>query len=55
MNIFLQFFLQNFSKLFAKVHQIAPFKKKFLGEHASKPPLASACRKNILNTPEITS
>ena len=41
MNIysFLQiFFLQNFSKIFSKTYQIAPFLKKILGEHAPEPP-----------------
>ena len=37
--IFLQFFfLQNFSKIFSKTHQIASFLKIFSGEHAPEPP-----------------
>ena len=38
MNIFTGFFLQNFSKIFSKTDQIAPFLKIFSGEHASDPP-----------------
>ena len=38
MNIFAIFTSQNFSKIFSKTHQIASFKKKFLNEHAPKPP-----------------
>ena len=37
MNIF-TFFLQKFSKIFSKTHQITSFLKIFLGEHALKPP-----------------
>ena len=36
MNIF-TFFLQNFSKIFSKTHQIAPFFKIFSGEHTPEP------------------
>ena len=35
---FYNFFLQNFSKILSKTHQIAPFLKIFSGEHASKSP-----------------
>ena len=42
MNIFTIIFLQNFSKIFSKTHQIAPFLKIFSGEHAGRTPLASA-------------
>ena len=38
MNIFTILFLQNFSKIFSKTHQIAPFLKIFSGEHAPEPP-----------------
>ena len=38
MNIFTIIFLQNFSKLFSKTHQIAPFLKIFSEEHAPEPP-----------------
>ena len=38
MNIFTNFFLQNFSKVFSKTHQIAQIKKIFSGEHAPEPP-----------------
>ena len=38
MNIFTGFFLQNFSKIFSKTHQIAPFLKIFSGEHTPEPP-----------------
>ena len=38
MNIFTIIFLQNFSKIFSKTPQIAPFKKIFSGEHAPEPP-----------------
>ena len=59
MNIFTIIFLQNFSKIFSKTHQIAPFLKNFSGEHAPEPPskrVASPCKyphfyKNILNPP----
>ena len=37
MNIFTIIFLQNFSKIFSKTHQIAPFLKIFSGEHAPEP------------------
>ena len=37
MNIF-TIFLQNFSKVFSKTHQIAPFFKIFSEEHAPNPP-----------------
>ena len=55
MNIFTIFFLQNFSKIFSKTHQIAPFLKIVSGEHAPEPPFAP-CKyphfsKNILNPP----
>ena len=54
MNIFTTFFLQNFSKMFSKLHHL---KKKFSREHAPEPPskrVASPCKyphfyKNILN------
>ena len=38
MNIFTIFFLQNFSKIFSKTHQIVSFLKIFSGEHAPEPP-----------------
>ena len=38
MNIFTKKKLQNFSKIFSKTHQIAPFLKFFSGEHAPEPP-----------------
>ena len=38
MNIFTIIFLQNFSKIFSKTHQIAPFLKIFSGEHAPELP-----------------
>ena len=38
MNIFTTILLQNFSKIFSKTHQIAPFLKIFSGEHAPEPP-----------------
>ena len=55
MNIFTIIFLQNFSKIFSKTHQIAPFLKIFLGEHAPEPPFVP-CKnphfyKKILNPP----
>ena len=37
MKIFYNIFLQNFSKIFSKTHQIAPFLKSFSGEHARTP------------------
>ena len=39
MNIFTIIFLQNFSKILSKTHQIAPFLKIFSGEHAPEPPI----------------
>ena len=62
MYIFTIIFLQNFSKIFSKTHQIAPFKKNFLCGPCPRTPLASAWRsfapckyphfyKNILNPP----
>ena len=36
--LFLQFFLQNFSKISSITHQIALFLKIFSGEHAHEPP-----------------
>ena len=67
MNIFTIFFLPNFSKIFSKTHQIAPFFKIFSGELAPESlskrvasPRASwryvPCKyphfsKNILNPP----
>ena len=58
MNIF-AFFLQNFSKIFSKTHQIAPLKKNFLSEHTPVSPskhVASPCKyphfyTNILTPP----
>ena len=38
MNIFTTFFVQNFSKIISKTHQIAPSFKIFSGEHAPVPP-----------------
>ena len=38
MNIFTVIFFLNFSKIFSKTHQIAPFLKNFSGEHAPEPP-----------------
>ena len=38
MNIFKLIFLQNFSKIFSKTHQIAPFLNIFSVEHAPEPP-----------------
>ena len=38
MNIFTIVLLQNFSKIFSKTHQIAPFLIIFSGEHAPDPP-----------------
>ena len=38
MNIFTVIFFLNFSKIFSKTHQIAPFLKIFSGEHAPEPP-----------------
>ena len=38
MTIFLIIFLQNFSKILCKTHQIASFLKIFSGEHAPEPP-----------------
>ena len=38
MNILQLFFLQNFSKIFSKTHQIAPFYKIFPREYAPEPP-----------------
>ena len=40
MNIFTIFILQNFSKIFSKTHQIAPFKKNF-GGACPEPPSRS--------------
>ena len=40
MNIFTILFLQNFSKIFSKTHQIAPFLKNFLGGTCPRTPLA---------------
>ena len=37
-NILQFFFLQNCSKIHSRTHQIAPFFKKFSGEHAPEPP-----------------
>ena len=64
MNIFTIIFLQNFSKIFSKTHQITPFLKIFSGEHAPEPPyqtrgfahfykknLNSPPRNEILDTP----
>ena len=50
MNIFYNFFLQNFSKIFSKTHQIAPFKKNFLGGAYPQTPLANAWLRHA-NTP----
>ena len=62
MNIFTIIFLQNFSKIFSKTHQIAPFLKIFSGEHAPEPPLANAWLCHALhgalrhaNTPTFTN
>ena len=39
MNIFTNcFFLQNYSKILSKTHQIAPFLKIFSGKHSPEPP-----------------
>ena len=38
MNIVKKKFGQNCSKIYSKRHQIAPFLKKNLGEHAPDPP-----------------
>ena len=38
MNIFRIFFLQNFSKIFYKTHQIAPIKKNSWGSMPPNPP-----------------
>ena len=38
MNIFTIIFLQNFSKIFSKTHEIAPFLKIFSGEHSQHTP-----------------
>ena len=41
------FFLQNFSKIFCKTHQIAPFLKIFSVEHTPEPPskrVTSLCK-----------
>ena len=43
MNNFTIFFLQNFSKIFSKTHQIAPFLKIFSREHAPEPPKQTRC------------
>ena len=59
MNIFTVIFFLNFSKIFSKTHQIAPFFKIFSGEHAPEPPskrVASPCKyppfyKKNLNPP----
>ena len=59
MNIFTIFFLPNFSKIFSKTHQIAPFLKNFSGGMPPNPPnkrAAAPCKyphffKNILNPP----
>ena len=57
MNIFTIIFLHNFSKIFSKTHQIAPFLKSFSGIKPPNPPnkrVASPhCYKNILNPPEM--
>ena len=60
MNIFTIFTLQNFSKIFSKTHQIAPFFKIFLPSNRVALPRAAwreaPCKyplfsKNILNPP----
>ena len=38
MVIFKRKFRQNLIKIEPKTHQIAPFQKNFLGEHAPEPP-----------------
>ena len=43
MNIFIIFFLQNFSKIFSKTHQIAPFLKMISGEHMPLNPPSKRC------------
>ena len=43
MNIFTIFFLPNFSKIFSKTQQIAPFLKEILGGAYPRTPLINAC------------
>ena len=46
MNIFGIYLSQNFSKIYSKTHQIAPFIKKNSGEHAPKPPTRNSPHPN---------
>ena len=60
-NILQFFFLQNFSKIFSKTHQIAPFLNIFLGGACPRAPLTNAWLRHALhiakrhaNTPTFT-
>ena len=51
MNIFTIIFLQNFSKIFSKTHQIAPFLKIFSGCMPPNPP----SKRHGANIPTFTT
>ena len=53
MNIFTIIFSQNFSKIFSKTHQIAPFEKIFSGSMPPDPPSKRVAKRHA-NTPTFT-